>query len=97
MMYRVWSMLAIVSISDEKPLHMRLQMSIGSAWNILLFQSQMRSRSTCDIKQFSSLNLLTGRVSISDEKPFHMRHQVFAGAIASWTVSISDERVGSNS
>src|SRR5216683_1162858 len=37
-----------VSISDEKPLHMRLAPSNGLCCEFAQFQSQMRSRSTCD-------------------------------------------------
>src|SRR6266487_3045012 len=37
-----------VSISDEKPLHMRPANSIGDGDLELTFQSQTRSRSTCD-------------------------------------------------
>src|SRR6266851_4082099 len=85
-----------VSISDEKPLHMRLcaiirHMRIFVGFNLrrpaaphatssrkrhtrhcLMFQSQTRSRSTCD----QEVNDVIGhidRVSISDEKPLHMR------------------------
>src|SRR5216683_2943010 len=38
-----------VSISDEKPLHMRLSVSKLPEVLAVLFQSQMRSRSTCDV------------------------------------------------
>src|SRR6266487_4434802 len=61
-----------VSISDEKPLHMRHEVPVfrrsGSGW----FQSQTRSRSTCDEKEPRGQKL-TRFVSISDEKPLHMR------------------------
>src|SRR6266487_173899 len=38
-----------VSISDEKPLHMRHEESEGATMISKWFQSQTRSRSTCDI------------------------------------------------
>src|SRR6266567_2119148 len=38
----------VVSISDEKPLHMRLTLMSTMHSPLLLFQSQTRSRSTCD-------------------------------------------------
>src|SRR6266487_3399743 len=37
-----------VSISDEKPLHMRPKVAYALFWLDKLFQSQTRSRSTCD-------------------------------------------------
>src|SRR6266568_1979713 len=61
-----------VSISDEKPLHMRL----CSCWAWLIapsaFQSQTRSRSTCDC-DIAGCGREVPTVSISDEKPLHMR------------------------
>src|SRR6266581_7917851 len=41
--------ISFVSISDEKPLHMRLHTSSPLSGAICRFQSQMRSRSTCDL------------------------------------------------
>src|SRR6266487_1474042 len=43
-----------VSISDEKPLHMRQFISILSPVCLLMFQSQTRSRSTCDFPPISA-------------------------------------------
>src|SRR6266699_3333564 len=87
-----------VSISDEKPLHMRryavdTRDSTGRCFNLrreaaphattldrsravlfLEFQSQTRSRSTCDFWAQPQGALLAG-VSISDEKPLHMRQE----------------------
>src|SRR5216683_457675 len=64
-----------VSISDEKPLHMRQVGCCMLSHHGVLFQSQTRSRSTCDYPWPLVSN--TGlRVSISDEKPLHMRHIV---------------------
>src|SRR6266849_2919401 len=40
----------IGSISDEKPLHIRLVMCFNDIFGYSLFQSQMRSRSTCDLR-----------------------------------------------
>src|SRR5713101_3564286 len=61
-----------VSISDEKPLHMRRIRLYSRYSSRKQFQSQMRSRSTCDI--ISGADLLDiAAVSISDEKPLHMR------------------------
>src|SRR2546428_320265 len=63
-----------VSISDEKPLHMRHRHSGSCGATCGLFQSQMRSRSTCDaMTQQDWVSDLW--VSISDEKPLHMRHE----------------------
>src|SRR6266567_6619318 len=39
----------LVSISDEKPLHMRRRILRRSCFTASKFQSQTRSRSTCDI------------------------------------------------
>src|SRR6266700_737992 len=61
-----------VSISDEKPLHMRLIPDIVNGIISWLFQSQMRSRSTCDIVTDGPY-ISHEFVSISDEKPLHMR------------------------
>src|SRR6266702_1424428 len=61
-----------VSISDEKPLHMRLYVPSPSEQGQYRFQSQMRSRSTCDEMPLPTCQVTTG-VSISDEKPLHMR------------------------
>src|SRR6266487_715201 len=61
-----------VSISDEKPLHMRLGHGGHGCGDIGEFQSQTRSRSTCDFPLLSS-GLCDLEVSISDEKPLHMR------------------------
>src|SRR5713101_8444000 len=62
----------IVSISDEKPLHMRLPRARDGRVVRYEFQSQMRSRSTCDLEDAAGV---AGAylVSISDEKPLHMR------------------------
>src|SRR6266699_3159381 len=48
----------IVSISDEKPLHMRPHNEDlwCEDWN--MFQSQMRSRSTCDLRRHHALEVL---------------------------------------
>src|SRR6266705_673379 len=57
-----------------------------------LFQSQTRSRSTCDT---SRRGYMVERlsVSISDEKPLHMRQQlVIPTGIVIQYVSISDEK-----
>ncbi len=64
--------LIAISISDEKPLHMRLTQLDGSRIYHSQFQSQMRSRSTCDTTLASPLPLDLC-ISISDEKPLHMR------------------------
>src|SRR5713101_2243443 len=64
----------IVSISDEKPLHMRHHKSLEPELRELVFQSQMRSRSTCD-NQDAGVILRLLFVSISDEKPLHMRQE----------------------
>src|SRR6266568_3606721 len=61
-----------VSISDEKPLHMRQVWNIGNIGILAQFQSQTRSRSTCD-DQNNFYCLVISDVSISDEKPLHMR------------------------
>src|SRR6266700_2584488 len=61
-----------VSISDEKPLHMRRPVLTSTMPGGAPFQSQMRSRSTCDGKT-SGLCKCNEPVSISDEKPLHMR------------------------
>src|SRR6266702_2940623 len=61
-----------VSISDEKPLHMRRPVLTSTMPGGAPFQSQMRSRSTCD----TNATTAGGNkqvVSISDEKPLHMR------------------------
>src|SRR5216683_1065821 len=65
----------IVSISDEKPLHMRLPRARDGRVVRYEFQSQMRSRSTCDLEDAAGV---AGAylVSISDEKPLHMRRKV---------------------
>ncbi len=44
-----WSF-SVVSISDEKPLHMRLLIERSYTMQLTEFQSQTRSRSTCDVK-----------------------------------------------
>src|SRR6266516_2873344 len=44
-----WSF-SVVSISDEKPLHMRLMIERRYTMQLIEFQSQTRSRSTCDVK-----------------------------------------------
>ncbi len=62
----------IVSISDEKPLHMRLCVASTCTRALSLFQSQMRSRSTCDDYEHMTYHDAV-EVSISDEKPLHMR------------------------
>ncbi len=86
----------LVSISDEKPLHMRRALrgrdvngfacfnlrreaaphATGIASNDgtegASFQSQTRSRSTCDLIDVPGI-IHTLLVSISDEKPLHMR------------------------
>src|SRR5713101_3481761 len=61
-----------VSISDEKPLHMRRRAKTLNDRLQKVFQSQMRSRSTCDFKMGTMKKQSMG-VSISDEKPLHMR------------------------
>src|SRR6266704_1387662 len=63
-----------VSISDEKPLHMRRSQDGHSIWQISWFQSQMRSRSTCDITQAQQEERIN-IVSITHEKPLHMRRR----------------------
>src|SRR6266568_2992953 len=62
----------MVSISDEKPLHMRQHTMQTHQVFFAGFQSQTRSRSTCD-NRWSQLCNHKNRVSISDEKPLHMR------------------------
>src|SRR6266568_2514614 len=68
----------MVSISDEKPLHMRQHTMQTHQVFFAGFQSQTRSRSTCD-NRWSQLCNHKSRVSISDEKPLHMRHIVAKG------------------
>jgi len=63
-----------VSISDEKPLHMRLRYTGNFSYTSEEFQSQTRSRSTCDVDA-DTPKALTVYVSISDEKPLHMRRR----------------------
>src|SRR5216683_116003 len=84
--------LGAVSISDEKPLHMR-RCSICYGQNACKeFQSQMRSRSTCDHVTFEE-GVSARAVSISDEKPLHMRRSGMIGlSRVSRVVSISDEK-----
>src|SRR6266567_4538822 len=65
-------LLSCVSISDEKPLHMRRLAFPVNSTCLAMFQSQMRSRSTFD-NQAPGDNLGRMYVSISDEKPLHMR------------------------
>jgi hypothetical protein len=56
------------------------------------FQSQTRSRSTCDAI-YSSVHSTLISVSISDEKPLHMRHRDISTRFILFTpVSISDEK-----
>src|SRR6266487_405050 len=64
--------LSRVSISDEKPLHMRLLSFPLMGYARTPFQSQTRSRSTCDGGSEKG-NASCQSVSISDEKPLHMR------------------------
>src|SRR6266571_2607159 len=45
---RLWGKQEPVSISDEKPLHMRRRCTGRDTRSNVTFQSQMRSRSTCD-------------------------------------------------
>ncbi len=69
-----------VSISDEKPLHMRH----GAAYSEcrqFTFQSQTRSRSTCDLDKEGNFPR-RNYVSISDEKPLHMRLACHWGCLA---------------
>src|SRR6266700_175086 len=54
----------MVSISDEKPLHMRHWDRLHAKYGNLKFQSQMRSRSTCD-EQTGAQNNDIHDVSIS--------------------------------
>src|SRR6266487_6351738 len=82
---------SIVSISDEKPLHMRRPGRVAKMDTMELFQSQTRSRSTCD--GVSNDTPLYGyNVSISDEKPLHMRHSPGRRRNRARKVSISDEK-----
>src|SRR5216684_3240917 len=62
----------LVSISDEKPLHMRRTERVAILHASDVFQSQMRSRSTCDASP-PCQHYTQMLVSISDEKPLHMR------------------------
>src|SRR5229473_2238027 len=55
------------------------------------FQSQMRSRSTCDSLRTCAANSLQ-KVSISDEKPLHMRRAENWTSTRPRSVSISDEK-----
>src|SRR6266487_3174133 len=106
----------LVSISDEKPLHMRPYQPATNGGSITgfnlrreaaphatnreparqrdrrQFQSQTRSRSTCDNGSLPWLGLAPF-VSISDEKPLHMR-RISPMKTMSMThlVSISDEK-----
>src|SRR6266487_4048546 len=104
-----------VSISVEKPLHMRplfprAKEVVESCFNLRReaaphaticarraafsfqrFQSQTRSRSTCDV-ELSTLWRMAHTVSISDEKPLHMRlHSQVVRVHSLHAVSISDE------
>src|SRR6266851_1650368 len=91
----VWSALVVsrsVSISDEKPLHMRRHASQIQSVAKERFQSQTRSRSTCDMIGMSRLCHVIA-VSISDEKPLHMRrNKRRSRMVESQLVSISDEK-----
>src|SRR6266567_2948475 len=81
----------MVSISDEKPLHMRHPLAWITAELFPMFQSQMRSRSTCD----ACNEWQPGKrknVSISDEKPLHMRHSDEEKVLHVSLVSISGEK-----
>src|SRR6266487_726680 len=66
---------SLVSISDEKPLHMRPFRGQVSYRTHPSFQSQTRSRSTCDT-EVRDRSEGKWPVSISDEKPLHMRPKV---------------------
>ncbi len=80
-----------VSISDEKPLHMRRESSFPDAGRLYKFQSQMRSRSTCDGERAGKC-IGPFPVSISDEKPLHMRLCDSFRGEPFYSVSISDEK-----
>src|SRR6266567_909521 len=72
-----------VSISDEKPLHMRRRWK--APWSLPEgeFQSQTRSRSTCD-EEKPTAGELEVLVSISDEKPLHMQQTHHHHATLPW-------------
>ncbi len=80
-----------VSISDEKPLHMRLVHTRRLPELLIVFQSQTRSRSTCDLVILDYRWSLV-YVSISDEKPLHMRLHPTSPLCRRGSVSISDEK-----
>src|SRR6266487_1782073 len=65
-----------VSISDEKPLHMRPKVAYALFWLDKLFQSQTRSRSTCDIEQHLGLGLLNFRFNLRREAAPHATRPV---------------------
>ncbi len=81
----------LVSISDEKPLHMRRGGFTVDDWERMMFQSQMRSRSTCD-GEVCRRRIVHCCVSISDEKPLHMRRSAQGRYPVILSVSISDEK-----
>src|SRR6266487_1355936 len=60
-----------VSISDEKPLHMRPKVAYALFWLDKLFQSQTRSRSTCDCSVFRSWAMLVPRFNLRREAAPH--------------------------
>ncbi len=80
-----------VSISDEKPLHMRLSLAAREQYWFKSFNLRREAAPHATYRS-TAYSAPSSFVSISDEKPLHMRHRKFDRLLDALEVSISDEK-----